>query len=108
MVPFVWLLFLWRRRHWQIYDHTVFVTYQLSFQSLSFVLFTLQASAGVPFRLLALAFFIIMSVNVHRQFRGAYQLRWFSAFWRMVAFTFAIGTALLIFLAALVALGAAG
>jgi hypothetical protein len=55
-----------------------------------------------------LAFFIIASVNVHRQFRGAYQLSWFSAFWRMVAFTFVLGTAVTIFLVALVALGAVG
>jgi hypothetical protein len=108
MVPFVWLLFLWRRRHWQLYDHTVFVTYQLSFQSLSLVLFATLGRAGVPFRLLMLAFFIIASVNVHRQFRGAYQLSWFSAFWRMVAFTFVLGTAVAIFLVALVALGAVG
>jgi hypothetical protein len=86
----------------------VFVTYQLSFQSLSLVLFATLGRAGVPFRLLMLAFFIIASVNVHRQFRGAYQLSWFSAFWRMVAFTFVLGTAVAIFLVALVALGAVG
>ena len=108
MVPFVWLLFLWRRRHWQLYDHTVFVTYQLSMQSLVLILFTLLTHAGLSLSLLALASVVFVSANVHWQFRAAYGLRWFSALWRMVAFTFVCGTAVIIFLMALIALGAVG
>ena len=108
LVPLVWLLFAWRRRHWQLYDHTVFVTYQLSFQSLGLVMFTLLVRAGMPVLPLLIASSVIMSVHVQRQFRDAYDLRWISAFWRMTAFTFVLLTAAIIFLLALIALGAAG
>ena len=107
-VPLVWMLFLWRRRHWQLYDHTVFVAYQLSFQSLGLVLFTLLTRVGVSLSLLMLAFTLIVSANVYWQFRGAYGLGWFSAFWRMVAFTVVFSNAVGIFLLALIALGAVG
>ena len=107
-VPLVWALFLWRRRHWQLYDHTVFVTYQLSVQSLVLILLTLLMHAGAPLSLLGLASAIFVSANVLWQFRGAYGLRWFSACWRMIAFTFVFAAAVIIFLMALIALGAVG
>ncbi|MEL6485821.1 MAG: DUF3667 domain-containing protein, partial [Pseudomonadota bacterium] len=39
-LPFVWLLFAWRRGH-KAYDHAVFVTYSLSFMSLFFIALSL-------------------------------------------------------------------
>jgi hypothetical protein len=84
------------------------VTYQLSFQSLGLIVVTLLARAGVPPAPLLIGASVIMSVHVHRQFRDAYGLRPFSAFWRMTAFTFVFFTAVLIFLLALIALGAVG
>jgi hypothetical protein len=107
-VPLVWLLFLWRRRHWQLYDHTVFVTYQLSFQSLGALLLTLLARAGLPLLPLLIALAVAISINLHWQFRDAYGLRWFSAFWRMNAFTFVFLAAVIVFLLALIAIGAVG
>ena len=44
-VPFVWLLFAWRRR-FGAYDHAVFVTYSLCFMSLLFV--TIAALGQIP------------------------------------------------------------
>src|SRR5687768_5527447 len=42
-VPFVWVLFLHRRRYraFKAYDHTVFVTYSLAFMTLGFVTLSL-------------------------------------------------------------------
>ncbi len=107
-VPLVWLLFLWRRRHWQLYDHTVFVTYSLSFQFLTLIFFTLLAALGVPFGWLLTAFGVIASVHIFWQFRGAYRLGWFSALWRVMALTVMVGLALVLFALALIAIGAGG
>jgi hypothetical protein len=107
-VPLVWLLFLWRREHWQLYDHTVFVTYSLSFQSLSVILMILLSRAGFPSALLMTIFGIGMNVHIYRQFRGAYGLRRFSAIWRTVALTGIAGIAFTFFALALIAIGAAG
>ena len=103
-VPLVWLLFLWRRRHWRLYDHTVFVTYSLSFQTLLLILVALLRSLGVPLGPMVSVCSIIVALHIYRQFRGAYQLRRFSAFWRMIALTFMVGVAMILFLLAMVAL----
>ena len=44
-VPFMWLLFPFRRR-FNIYDHTVFVTYSLSFMMMLVVVGGLLVAAG--------------------------------------------------------------
>src|SRR5690349_22306240 len=46
-VPFMWLLFPLRRR-FNTYDHTVFVTYSLSFMMLLVVVGGLLVEAGMP------------------------------------------------------------
>lgn len=108
MVPLLWLLFLWRRQHWVLYDHTVFVTYQLAFQTLLITLFMVLIRMGVAFGPLVLAAWLFIAVQVHRQFRGTYRLGFFSALWRMVAFTLVFNTALAIFALLLIAMGGAG
>jgi len=45
-VPFVWLLFAWRRR-FKVYDHVVFVTYSIAFMTLFLVALSLiRATIG--------------------------------------------------------------
>ena len=46
-LPFLWLLFPFSRR-FRLYDHTVFVTYSLSFMTLLACVVALLAAAGVP------------------------------------------------------------
>jgi hypothetical protein len=108
MVPLMWLLFLCRPEHWQLYDHTVFVTYSLSFQLLATILLTLLSHAGVHSALLMTIFALGVTVHVYRQFRGAYELRRFSAAWRTAALTGAGGIAFVLFALVLAALGAVG
>ncbi len=51
-IPFVWLIFAWRRK-FGAYDHAVFVTYSLSFMTLFFVALTLAGMAGVGAAIIA-------------------------------------------------------
>ena len=106
-VPFVWLIFAWRRQ-FGIYDHAVFVTYSLSFMTLLFVLLTVLSAAGLSGGLLALAFTLIPPIHIYKQLRGAYSLSRFSAGWRMVALSIFILIIVLLFVNVLLLLGALG
>ena len=83
MVPFVWLLFLHRRRYrgYKAYDHIVFVTYSLSFLSMAAILLTFLKLLGLngPAALLPL---LVPFTHLFRQLRGAYELSVWSALWR--------------------------
>ena len=107
-VPFVWLIFAWKRR-FGAYDHAVFVTYSLCFMSLLFVVIAVLGQ--VPWISGGLLFFatvLIPPAHIYKQLRGAYGLSRFSAFWRtMVLLTF-ITVILLLFLNLLLVLGALG
>lgn len=79
-VPFVWLLFPFSRR-FHLYDHTVFVTYSVSFQLLLFALvgalMASDASGFLPALLIAYVPF-----HMYRQARETYGLGRFGAWWR--------------------------
>lgn len=104
-IPFVWLLFAWRRR-FKAYDHAIFVTYSLSFMTLLFVLLSLLGMAGVPAGLLAAAVMIIPPTHLYKQLRGTYELSRFSAFWRLLALGFLMLVIIGLFLEALLLIGA--
>ena len=99
-VPFVWLLFAWRRR-FHVYDHTVFVTYSLCFMTLLVVAVTLGGAAGLP-GMAALAL-LIPPIHMYRQLRGTYELSVKSALWRTFALVFIAFVALVLFGAFIVA-----
>jgi Protein of unknown function (DUF3667) len=101
-VPFMWLLFPFRRRY-NTYDHTVFVTYSLSFMMLLVVTGSLLLAAG--FSTIASLLFFVPPFHMYRQLKEAYQLGKFSAIMRtmaLVGFAFAAGG---MFMAAAVAIG---
>jgi hypothetical protein len=101
-VPFLWLLFPFRRRY-NTYDHTVFVTYSLSFMMLLVVTGSLLIAAG--FTTLASLLFFVPPFHMYRHLKGAYELGRFSAMWRttlLVGFAFAAAG---MFMAAAVAIG---
>ena len=85
-VPFVWLLFLHRRsyRRHGLYDHTVFVTYALSFLSLFAIAYTLLKLAGMN-GTVALLPFAVPIVHTYVHLKGGYRLGGFSALWRAAA-----------------------
>ncbi len=100
-VPFLWLLFPFSRR-FRLYDHTVFVTYSLSFMTLLVVAAVIvgavaPAAAGMSM--------LIPPFHMYRQLRGTYVVGRSGAVWRtMVLTVFAIVAAML-FVALLFALG---
>jgi hypothetical protein len=105
-VPFLWLLFAWRRR-FGAYDHAVFVTYSLCFMSLLFV--TIAVLGQVPWISGGLLFFaavLIPPAHIYKQLRGAYALSRFSAGWRTMVLLVFITIVLALFVNLLLLLGA--
>ena len=100
--PFLWLLFPFRRRY-NLYDHTVFVTYSLSFMMMLVIAAGLLVATG--FTTLASLLFFVPPFHMYRHLKGAYQLGKWSAILRttaLVGFAFAAAA---LFLAMSVAIG---
>ena len=104
-LPFMMLLFLWRRRH-KAYDHTVFITYSLSFMSLFFIALSLAVAVGVAAGGVFAALVIVAPFHVYKHLRYTYGLSRFSAIWRFFALFFFITIILGLFLNSLLLLGA--
>jgi hypothetical protein len=106
-VPFVWLMFAWRRQ-FKAYDHAVFVTYSLSFMSLLFIVMSLLGLIPGEWGA-AIAFFPLVigaPLHLYKQLRYAYGLTRFSAFWRFCVMLVCMQIVLVLFLQALLVLGA--
>ncbi|MGB5078565.1 MAG: DUF3667 domain-containing protein, partial [Sphingorhabdus sp.] len=106
-VPFVWLLFFWKRR-FKMFDHAVFVTYSLTFMMMLGILcgIMIQFTAAEALAGLALAF--IPPVHMYRQIRHAYGTTRLGAVWRTCLLTMFAMTALTMFAMLIVTLGVAG
>jgi Protein of unknown function (DUF3667) len=103
-VPFVWLLFFWRRR-FKMFDHAVFVTYSITFMMLLGIICAILINTGFgPIGGLLLAFY--PPIHMYRQLHHAYQTSRFGAFWRMCFLSFFAMTALMLFTMLIVSLGA--
>jgi len=101
-VPFVWLLFPFNRR-FHLYDHTVFVTYSLSFMLIVLAAITainVWTELGGVIALLML----YVPFHMHRQLRETYGLTRTGALWRTIALSFAAMIALILFAMAVLAL----
>ena len=103
-VPFVALLFLWRRR-FKMYDHAIFVTYSLSFMMLLATIVSLLMMIGAPGWLYGNLIAFAPPVHIFFQLRGAYLLNWFSALWRTFALLVFSSITLTIFAILLLGLG---
>ena len=101
-VPFMWLLFPFRRRY-NAYDHAVFVTYSLSFMMILVITAGLLVTVGLT--TLASLLFFIPPFHMYRHLKQTYLLGRSSAVIRTMALvTFAFIAAAL-FAAATVAIG---
>jgi uncharacterized protein DUF3667 len=101
-VPFLWLLFPFRRRY-NTYDHAVFVTYSLSFMMMLVVTGSVLVVVGIPG--LAGLLFLVPPFHMYRHLKQSYELGRTSAILRTVALlTFAFIAAAL-FLVMTVAIG---
>lgn len=79
-LPFMWLLFVNRRRQFGAYDHAVFVTYSLCAMSLLLILGVLLAALGLPTGWMLL----LLPVYFFIHLRGSYGLSPGSALVRTV------------------------
>ena len=102
-VPFLWLLFPFRRRY-NTYDHTVFITYSLSFMMMLVVVGGIFMAAGLS--TVASLLFFVPPFHMYKHLKGAYQLGRFSAIMRTMALVTFAFIAFGLFAAATVAIGA--
>ncbi len=99
-VPFMALLFLWRRQH-HLYDHAIFVTYSLAFMMLLTIVLIIAGMIGVVEGWIVMAALLVPPVHMFAQLRGAYSLGKWSAGWRTVAlltFAFTVLVAFIVLL----------
>lgn len=102
-VPFVWLLFAFDRRR-TLYDHSVFVTYSITFMMMLATLALLARSAGLD-GLVPLALCMV-PLHIYRQSREAYELSAMGALWRSAVLTGVAGLLFSMFCLGLLVLGA--
>jgi len=107
-LPFMWLLFVWRRGV-TLFDHAVVVLYSLSYMSLLFVVGALTAmwAAGI-FEVVMSIITLAIPVHMYFHIKGAYSLSWFSALWRTAFLLVFCVLALSLFFLAIVVLGLTG
>jgi len=104
-IPFVALLFLWKRG-FTLYDHGVFVLYSLTFMAL--LLMVMVATSTLSPKLGEIVIFLGMlgiPVHVFAQLKGAYGLSVFSALWRTVFLLVFCNIVIGLFVTAIVYLG---
>ena len=104
-IPFVWLMFLWRRG-FKAYDHAIFVTYSLSFMSLLFI--TVSVLAVSPVQAGGWAFLLLVvgaPLHIYKHLRYTYGLSRFSTIWRFGFLMFSLLFILLLFGNTLLLLG---
>lgn len=103
-VPFVWLLFFWRRR-FKLFDHAVFVTYSITFMMLLGIVSAvfINSTTLEPVGGILLAFY--PPIHMYRHIHHAYETSRFGAFWRMCVLSVFAMTALTLFTVMIVALG---
>ncbi|KUR73128.1 hypothetical protein AQZ52_03270 [Novosphingobium fuchskuhlense] len=104
-IPFLWLLFPFSRR-FHLYDHTVFVTYSLSFMTLLFAAGMLAGYVGAD--ILASIMTLIPPVHMYKQVRGTYGIARMGAVLRTFALLLFATIALSIYLIAIAAEAGAG
>jgi hypothetical protein len=104
-VPFVALLFLWKRG-FTLYDHAVFVLYSLTFVSLLILVSVLLARMSELAGAIATGVFpFLVPTHMYHQLKGAYGLRAFSALWRLFVLLIFCSIVCVIFVVAVALLG---
>lgn len=106
-IPFVALLFLWKRGPtW--YDHGVFVLYSLTGMTILFAALNWLGKIPGLGGFLVLLGLMAIPVHMFAQLKGAYGLSIFSATWRTIALMIFCNITIALFAAAIVLLGLTG
>lgn len=103
-IPFVALLFLWKRG-FTLYDHGVFVLYSLTFMAMLSMALGLLGKVSWLSGPVALAAVFAPPAHMFAQLKGAYGLSVFSALWRTVLLLLFCLIVLSLFLVAIIYLG---
>jgi hypothetical protein len=82
-VPFLWLMFFWRRDI-HLYDHAIFATYSISFMMLLVIVLAIASTLGAGPALWGTALGVIPPLHMYKQLRGAYGLSRFGATMRLM------------------------
>ena len=106
-LPFIWLLFIWKRGL-TLYDHAVFVLYSLSFASVLFVVVTLCTQVAWLEWLGVVLLGLGLPVHMFFHLKGAYALGWWSAIWRTSFLILFAWVAFCVFLLTIILLGLTG
>jgi hypothetical protein len=87
-VPFVWLLFFWRRE-FKLFDHAVFITYSLCFMmalgAIGSLILTLSTEGSFAFVVTLCLLIIVPPLHMYRHVHHSYQTSRFGAIWRTCA-----------------------
>jgi hypothetical protein len=100
-LPFLWLVFPFSRR-FRMYDHTVFVTYSISFMTMLVVVASLGGYLG--FAPLVIAPLLYAPAHLYWHLRGTYGLSRFGAVWRLLVLSVVIYLVLALFILIMLAL----
>jgi len=103
-VPFMWVLFFWRRDI-HLYDHALFVTYSLCFMMLFAILLSISSTAGLTAAIWGPALVFVPPLHLYKQLRGAYGLSRFGAVLRLFILSILISIVLGLFSILLLMLG---
>jgi Protein of unknown function (DUF3667) len=110
-LPFLWLLFFWRRQ-FKLFDHAVFITYSLCFMMMLSVLgglvLNFSSEGSAPFVITLLALIFVPPLHIYRQLHRAYQTSRFGAIWRTFLLSNFALLALGLFASLILALGVTG
>lgn len=103
-LPFIALLFMWKRGV-TFYDHVVYALYSLSFASILFI--AIIGAAQSPYTTWVVGWLVGIGLPVHTFFhlKGAYKLGWWSALWRTCLMLVFANIILAFFLVAIFLLG---
>lgn len=80
-LPFIWLMFLWRRDVGP-YDHAIFAIYSLSAMTIGVVGLSVLRAIGAPGGVIGTVLAFGPPLHMYKQLRGAYRIGRFSALWR--------------------------
>jgi hypothetical protein len=108
-LPWLWLVFFWRRRDngapVTVYEHAIFALYSISFMSLLFVAGSLLLSANIVTQFVWVPLTLAPAVHMFAALRGAYALGWWEAGWRTAYLSIAGMMNLSAYLVILIVLG---
>ncbi|TWB27821.1 DUF3667 domain-containing protein [Nitrospirillum bahiense] len=103
-VPFIWLMFLFKRGIY-LYDHVVFALHSLSFMAVLTAVAALGSRAGLGAAAIGSLMCFAPPVHMYAHLKGAYRLGTFGALWRTMVLLWVALLALTFYLVFIVSMG---